>query len=67
MFNDLMREIKRLEQGVTFSVPVEPDDEGYLDKECPSEVCQFQFGLPGATAGKYTVTFLEGLFKPLRV
>lgn len=29
------------------SVPIEPDSEGYLDKECPSEPCLFLFKIHG--------------------
>lgn len=29
------------------SVPIEPDSEGYLDKECPSEPCLFLFKIYG--------------------
>lgn len=43
MFNDLQRELNRLEQGLTLSIPVEPDEEGYFDKKCPAENCLFQF------------------------
>lgn len=43
MFDDLIRELGNLEPGSTISVPVETDAEGYVDKECPSENCQFQF------------------------
>lgn len=43
MFDDLIRELKQLEQGMEVSVPIDPDEDGYLDKECPSEACLFQF------------------------
>jgi hypothetical protein len=37
--------IKRLEglNSMTVSVPVECDEHGYIDKECPAEGCLFQF------------------------
>ena len=42
MFDDLIKQFKKLEStGV--SVPVQMDSEGYFDRECPSEVCLFQF------------------------
>jgi hypothetical protein len=42
VFDNLLREIKRLEQNKTeVSLPL--DDDGYLDRECPNEDCEFQF------------------------
>lgn len=42
MFDHVLREIKRLEQAnTTVSLPL--DEEGYLDRECPSQECQFLF------------------------
>lgn len=43
MFDELLCELKRLEQGVTVSVPVETDADGYYDKECPSSECLASF------------------------
>ncbi|WP_282027616.1 hypothetical protein [Ruegeria faecimaris] len=43
MFNNLQRELERLGRTREISVPIEPDTEGYLDKECPSESCLFSF------------------------
>lgn len=43
MFKNLQREIERLGRMKEISVPIEPDSEGYLDKECPSEPCLFLF------------------------
>jgi hypothetical protein len=40
MFDDLEKEIKRLK---SVSVPIESDEKGYIDKECPSEECKFIF------------------------
>ena len=42
MFEDLTKEIKRL-NGQSVSVPIEPDEKGYIDKECPAEECKFIF------------------------
>jgi predicted RNA-binding Zn-ribbon protein involved in translation (DUF1610 family) len=42
-FDELIRELKKLERGQTISVPIEADDKGYLDKECPAEACLFGF------------------------
>jgi hypothetical protein len=42
MFDNLLKELKRLEQTKTeVSLPL--DEEGYLDRECPNKECQFQF------------------------
>jgi hypothetical protein len=42
MFDELMRELRRLErQQVSVSMPT--DAEGYLDRECPSDACLSQF------------------------
>ena len=42
MFNTLLRELRRL-NGTKVGVTIEADEEGYLDKECPAENCQFIF------------------------
>lgn len=42
MFEDLIRELERLD-GATVSVPLEADEEGYLDRECPNSRCEFSF------------------------
>ena len=40
MFDDLIREVKRLErEGMAVSVPVPADANGYLDRECPADRC----------------------------
>jgi len=43
MFDDLMKELEKLEGGYEVAFPVHPDEDGYVDKECPSESCMFQF------------------------
>ncbi len=43
MFDELIGELRRLERPHTISVPIAADAEGYLDKECPSTQCLFQF------------------------
>ena len=43
MFDDLIKEIKNLEKGLTVSVPIASDEKGYVDKECPREDCMFVF------------------------
>ena len=44
VFEETIRTLKRLD-GTTTSIPVQIsyDEEGYFDRECPSEECQFQF------------------------
>ncbi len=42
MFDQLIRELRRLE-GQQISVPIPADEEGYLDRECPSGACSSQF------------------------
>ncbi len=43
MFDELLRELLRLEAPQQIRVPVSSDDEGYLDRECPSPECLFEF------------------------
>lgn len=47
MFEDIIRELKRMEQGMTVSVPIEVDAEGYSDRKCPAENCLFEFKVHG--------------------
>lgn len=42
MFEKLIKEIEKMERMKIF-IPLETDADGYLDKECPSEECLFQF------------------------
>ena len=42
MFEDLIKEMERL-NGQSVSVPIEIDENGYIDKQCPSEDCEFIF------------------------
>lgn len=43
MFEDAMRQLRRLSQGVRVEVDVQLDDEGYYDRICPSEECNSEF------------------------
>lgn len=43
MFDELIRELERMDGTHVVSVPIPADAEGYLDKECPAEECQSQF------------------------
>lgn len=42
MFEDLIKEMERL-NGQSVSVPIESDEKNYIDKQCPSEDCEFIF------------------------
>lgn len=43
MFDDLLREIRKLTQPQLVSIQMEIDDEGYLDRRCPAEECGAAF------------------------
>jgi len=43
MFEELIREIRRLEHGETLSVSLPEDDEGFLDRACPDQKCRAEF------------------------
>lgn len=43
MFDKLLRELKNLERGVQVPIQIQLDDEGQLDRRCPSEACQAEF------------------------
>jgi len=42
MFEDLIKELERM-NGQSVSVPIESDEKGYIDKQCPNEDCEFIF------------------------
>ena len=42
MFEDLIKQMEKMKQQKV-SVPIEPDEKGYIDKQCPSEECKFIF------------------------
>jgi hypothetical protein len=42
MFEKLLNELGKLD-GMKISIPIKPDEEGFIDKECPDEECKFQF------------------------
>ncbi len=42
MFEKVLKELERMKR-MQVSIPVETDEDGYYDKECPSENCLFQF------------------------
>ncbi|MBW7885494.1 MAG: hypothetical protein H3C34_23270 [Caldilineaceae bacterium] len=43
MFDHLMRELRKLEQGVSLPVSIPLDEQGYLDRQCPAVECRSQF------------------------
>lgn len=43
MFDRLLREMERIERGVQVPIQVHLDDDGQLDRRCPSRVCQADF------------------------
>ena len=43
MFDELLKELKRLEQTKSVSIPIETDEKGYADRQCPAENCEFLF------------------------
>lgn len=44
MFDDLIREVRRLSRSpLRVSVSLPQDEHGYLDRECPADECHFQF------------------------
>jgi hypothetical protein len=43
MFDELLRELRRLERPQTIRVSISSDEDGYLDRECPAPECLFQF------------------------
>ena len=43
MFDDLIRELERLEGTHRIPVSIQSDVDGYLDRECPSAECEFEF------------------------
>lgn len=42
MFENLLKELKKLEQN-KISIPVIKDEDGYVDRECPNDECLHQF------------------------
>lgn len=43
MFDRLIREVKRMEKGISVSLDIAVDDEGYLDRQCSAEQCHAEF------------------------
>ena len=43
MFEETLRTLRELEGTTSILVSISNDEEGYCDRECPSEDCEFQF------------------------
>lgn len=43
MFDELLRELKKLEAGTLVPVQIPVDDDGYFDRQCPAEQCRAFF------------------------
>lgn len=43
MFDELRRELRKLERGIQAPVNIVLDENGYLDRSCPSQQCQSRF------------------------
>jgi uncharacterized Zn finger protein (UPF0148 family) len=43
MFKDVIRELHRMEEGMRVSIQLKLDDDGYLDRKCPSKECNVDF------------------------
>ena len=43
MFDETLRYLRQLEQQNTYTMKVLPDEEGFLDKECPKKECMSKF------------------------
>ncbi len=43
MFDDITRELRRLERGINVSIPIPTDAEGFIDRQCPSKTCSSNF------------------------
>jgi hypothetical protein len=46
VFDNLLGELKRLEQINSISIALQKDADGYYDKECPAKNCLFGFICP---------------------
>ena len=51
MFEDLIKEMERL-NSQSLSVPIDSDEKGYTDKQCPSTECEFIFKVNEENDGK---------------
>ena len=47
MFENTIRMLEQMNGTMTYSMPIEPDEDGYYDKECPNENCLSKFKVFG--------------------
>lgn len=43
MFDDVIRELHRLERGIKIAIDLQLDDDGFLDRVCPNTECNVNF------------------------
>jgi Zn finger protein HypA/HybF involved in hydrogenase expression len=43
IFKDLIKRLEDVKNLKEVAVPIKVDEDGYVEKECPNEICQFQF------------------------
>ncbi len=43
MFEDVIKELKKLEEPINVGFPLTPDEKGFTDRECPREECRYVF------------------------
>ncbi|QBD75170.1 hypothetical protein EPA93_03840 [Ktedonosporobacter rubrisoli] len=43
MFDNILRELKKIEAGSQITISMPTDNDGYFDRRCPSEACQADF------------------------
>ena len=43
MFEEMIKELKKLDGTTQLTVSLPSDEDGYLDRECPSSDCEFEF------------------------
>ena len=43
MFDDVIRELQRLERSIKISIDLEIDEDGFLDRVCPNSNCAIDF------------------------
>ena len=43
MFDELLRELRKLEKATLVPIQIAVDDDGYFDRQCPAEQCRAFF------------------------
>ena len=44
MFEDTLRELNQLGNGIQMSIDMRLDDDRYFDRKCPDPICEADFG-----------------------